>query len=141
MDQTSVNLVSAAKKTIEKKGKKQVLIVNPSGQKIAYTVTLLIRADGAKLPAIVVFKTSSKDGRLPKSEEKKLKRPANVIVKANRSEWWNTALDKEVMCELFPARGQQKTILIRDQFSAHKEEATKSFLRSRNVEQMFIPKG
>ena len=79
MDQTSVNLITAEKKTLERRGAKQVRILCPAGDKIAYTVVLLIRANGDKLPAIVAFKTASKSGKLPQRELDKLNIPENVV--------------------------------------------------------------
>ena len=79
IDQTSVNLITAEKKTLENRGAKHVRILCPTGDKIVYTVVLLIRANGEKLPAITVFKTASKSGKLSQRELDKLNIPENVV--------------------------------------------------------------
>ena len=91
------------KKTVDTRGVTQVQIVSPAGAKIAHTVALLVRGNGEKLKAIIVFKTACKDFKtFEKSIHKKLKIPANVVVKGSASGWWNAALDAELMKELFP---------------------------------------
>ena len=67
VDQTSIQLAPAEKRTVEKKGEKQVRIIGPPEvhRKTCFTLTLTVNADGAKYPAIVVFKTSSKTGKIP----------------------------------------------------------------------------
>ena len=112
LDQTSVNLVMTEKKTIDMKGAKQVKIISPPGDKISYTVTLIIRADGEKAPAIILFKTASKDGTLPKKERKKFILPNNVIVEATSSGWWNNKIDLEIMKALFPKKITQPVVLV-----------------------------
>ena len=141
MDQTSVNLVSPGKKTVSHKGAKQVAVRRPPGTKIKYTVTLLIRANGEKLPAIVVFKTASKNGKLPPREKKKYDIFENVMVTASNSGWWNGVLDRELVEWLFPHKTKTTTIFMRDQFPGHKKESTSQLLEDRNVLQLFIPSG
>ena len=84
-DQIAAPLVPAEKRTIEEKGAKQVLVFCPSGAKITHTVTLIVRADGKKYAAVIVFKKSSKNGKLPPYILKKLKFPKNVIITVSRS--------------------------------------------------------
>ena len=144
MDQTSVQLVPSENKTYEKTGAKQVDILTSPGEKTCYTVTLFARGNGEKLPAIVVFKTKAKDGKLPKSEVKKIGAPANVIVTATNSGWWNGDLDKEILRDLLTGdenAEDKPTVLIRDQFPRHKTSDVAEMLEDEGVLQVFVPAG
>ena len=123
MDQTSTNEVPAEKRTIEKRGKKQVPIACPAGEKNCFTVTLTVGADGRKFPAIIVFKTASKSEKIPAYVLKRLKIPKNIIVTASKSGWWTQPLDKEYIENMFPERQPETVFLMRDHCSVHTAKA------------------
>lgn len=57
-DQTNVRLVDPQKKTIYPISVKEVAVIQPRGEKEGFTINLMIRADGTKVPATIVFKFS-----------------------------------------------------------------------------------
>ena len=60
----------------------------------------------------------------------------------SRTGWWNAAIDKQFLDELFPTEGcDETTLLIRDRFPGHMKESTAHLLEERNVFQLFIPGG
>ncbi|OQV17686.1 hypothetical protein BV898_08144 [Hypsibius exemplaris] len=96
-DQTCMRMVSPYGLTLDKIGTKEVLTVQPGGEKNTFTVSLAIRADGSKLPAVIIFKaTNKKTGRLSESIMGKLKIPNNCIVWSSLSGWWKRTLGPRV---------------------------------------------
>ena len=93
LDQTSVQYVNREKRTIEKVGAKEVPVFNPPDEKEHFTVTLVVKANGEKIPAIVAFRGAKKTGQL--SDRNGLKPPTNVIVNSSGKAWWTKELDKQ----------------------------------------------
>ena len=62
-----------AKKTVDKIGAEEVWMFDPHGEKDHFTVTLAAKANGEKLPAVVVFRGARKTGVLSDIVMKKLK--------------------------------------------------------------------
>ena len=139
MDQTSTNEVPAEKKTIAKRGEKQVPIACPPGVKNCFTVTLTVGADGKKYIAVIVFKTASKSGKMPAYVLKRFRVPSNVIVKASKKGWWTRGLDKEYIEEMFPVKQNEPTFLLRDHCPVHKLKIAADRLATKNVVQIFVP--
>ena len=139
MDQTSTQEVPAERRTIEKQGKKQVTIACPAGEKNCFTLTLTIGADGRKFPAIIVFKTASKNEKIPPYVLKRLKIPKNVIVTASKSGWWTGPLDKEYTEIMFPEKQPETVFLMRDHAPVHTTKAAAAELGKKNVTQIFVP--
>lgn len=111
---------------------------NPSGEKEGFTITLTVRADGHKEPAVIVFKGKSTNGDLSERIRSKLKNRENVVVKCSSSAWWTRELDKWWIESTFP-EGEQKKVLVRDQAPVHTVIENRFLLEDRNVEQVFVP--
>ena len=139
-DQTSCPLVSSGGKTIDFMGAKEVIVVDPPGDKECFTISLAVKADGEKLPAIIVFKGNCKNGELSERTLKGLVIPANIRVKSSGKAWWNEKLNLDWISETFSS-DDNKMILLRDNFSVHKMSSTQQALRDRNVEQVLVPTG
>ena len=165
LDQTMVRLVSPHAKTIATKGEKQVrlsdealrtfrdvetvtvwfkcftdlqvLVKHPPGDKEGFTITLTIRADGGKHPAVIVFK-GGRSGELSEKIMKSLEVPRNIFVHSSASAWWTEPLDHLWVKYTFPD-GDAKKILFRDQAPVQRLVSTQLLLDDRNVEQTFIP--
>ena len=67
--------------------------------------------------------------------------PPNIRLKSSGKAWWNEKLDLQWIDETFADDKENKRILIRDHFSAHKMNSTVEVLRDLNVDQILIPKG
>ena len=113
---------------------------HPSGDKEGFTINLTIRADGVKLPAEVIVKTTAKGGKLSDKYLSKLRIPENIIVKSAPKSWWNRVFDEGYIETVF--RGHQEhTVLLRDSFAVHMTEESVELLESKNVHQIIIPPG
>ena len=113
---------------------------NPPGDKECFTVNLIVKADGTKLPAQVILKTASKGGQLSDSYIQKLNVPSNIEVKSAPKAWWSSKFDDELVTWLFPEL-QEETVFLRDCFSVHLMEKIVTRLESLNVHQIVIPPG
>lgn len=110
----------------------------PSGEKEGFTVTLTVRADGVKCPAVIVFKGSKSDGELSDRIKSKLDVPSNVFIESSKNAWWTSKLDEKWIRYTFPECEEQK-ILIRDQAPVHCLQGSEKLFKKRNVKQIFIP--
>ncbi|GAV02835.1 hypothetical protein RvY_13351 [Ramazzottius varieornatus] len=140
-DQTSVLLQNTYGKTLSPIGVKQVHVIQPPGEKERFTVGLAVTGDGQKFPAAIVFKGGVKTGQLSANILGKLKIPDNVRVFSTRTAWWNSRIDHEWIKQSFEEDTQNTLYLIRDHFAAHLKFESRELLESRNVDQVFIPRG
>ena len=82
-DETRFDWDQNIKYTFDFKGKDRVLGVKATKNNHPITILLAIRANGKKLPALMIFK--EKNGILPPRVRELLKIPKNIVVKASRS--------------------------------------------------------
>ena len=113
---------------------------NRPGEKECFTVNLIVKADGTKLPAQIVLKTASKGGQLSENYIQKLNVPFNIEVKSAPKAWWSSKFDDELVDDIFPGV-QEETVLLRDCFSVHLMEKIVTRLESFIVHQIVIPPG
>ena len=118
----------------------QVIVSHPSGDKEGFTINLTIRADGMKLPAEVIVKTTAKGGKLSEAYLSKLRIPENIIVKSAPKSWWNRVFDNGYIETVFQGF-QEHTVLLRDSFAVHMTGESVALLESNNVHQIIIPPG
>ena len=118
----------------------QVIMKNPPGDKECFTINLTVKADGTKLPAQVIFKTTAKGGELSDEFIKKLDVPSNIEVLSAPKAWWSRKFDDKYVTSLFPDL-QEETVLLRDCFAVHLMEEIVSRLEALNVHQVVIPPG
>ena len=116
----------------------QVITTQPPGEKNTFTVSLAARADGTKLPAVIVFKASNvKTGVLSPGTMKKLDIADNVMVWSSLSGWWNERLDHMWIDHTFGnSEAEGNTVLIRDQFAVHKKDSSAEKLEELGVDQV-----
>ncbi|XP_055340969.1 tigger transposable element-derived protein 6-like [Paramacrobiotus metropolitanus] len=138
-DQTMIRLVSPKPKTLTPFGVNEVTVKHPPGEKEGITVSLTIRADGGKYPAVVVLK-GGKNGELSDGILSKLKIPGNIFLESSYTTWWTEQMDNDWIKYTFPD-DKEKQVLVRDQATVHKKVSSELLLRDRNVEQIFIPAG
>ena len=70
---------------------------NPPGDKECFTVNVIVKADGTKLPAQVILKTAAKGRQLSESYIQKLDVPFNIGVKSAPKVWWSSKFDDELV--------------------------------------------
>ena len=76
-------MLTLKEKTVDVKGAKEVVVINPAGEKDSFTVTLALAANGDKCPAVVVFKGYCKNGEISEKTLNGLVVPDNVVVKSS----------------------------------------------------------
>ena len=129
-DQTSVARLRMKKRTIDQRGKKEILTTNPPCTKENFTVGQAVPADGTKEKAVVVFKATNKNGQLSERIKKSLRIPQNVIVYGARKAWWNSELDLQWIEEVFPdEEGNEENLLMRDHFQRHYNQERTFYFR------------
>ncbi|CAG9329210.1 unnamed protein product [Blepharisma stoltei] len=88
------------------------------------TVMLMIRADGEKMPALLIFQ--EKNGQIPNLVRERLNIPENVIIKSNKSgyisdqilnDYLRTILRRENQLLIYDQAGSHKTIMISNAIS------------------------
>ena len=113
---------------------------NPPGDKECFTINLTVKADGTKLPAEVIFKTTARAGQLCDDFIEKLNVPSNIEVMSAPKAWWSKKFDDQYVTKLFP-EVQEETVLLRDSFAVHLMEEIVDRLEGLNVHQIVIPPG
>ena len=63
------------------------------GDKNTFIVWLVVRADGTKLPAVIIFRASNKKRGFIRINHEKFGIPKEVIVGGSLNGWWNERLD------------------------------------------------
>ena len=122
--------------TVDKVGKKTILLKTTGHEKCRYTVVLACMADGTKLPPMLIFKRKT----LPK-----VKWPKGVVVHAHPKGWMD-----EQGCDIWLEKvwrqrpggvRNKKSLLVWDQFSAHLTPKVNSKVRALNTDVAVIPGG
>ena len=136
MDETPVTMDMVGNNTVDKVGKKTILLKTTGHEKCRYTVVLACMADGQKLKPMLIFKRKT----LPK-----LKWPKGVVVHAHPNGWMD-----EQGCEIWLEKvwrlrpggvRNKKSLLVWDQFSAHLTPKVTSKVHSLNTDVAVIPGG
>uniref|UniRef100_A0A672HMK3 HTH CENPB-type domain-containing protein n=1 Tax=Salarias fasciatus TaxID=181472 RepID=A0A672HMK3_SALFA len=135
-DQTPVYFDMPSHVTVEKKGKKSVLVKSTGNEKSRITVTLTCLADGTKLPPYVVLRRKT----IPKEPM-----PPGIIVRAQEKGWMETELVVDWLKVVWGRRrgGLRKTrnMLVLDAFRGRLTEPVKKQLHSMNRDLVIIPGG
>ena len=136
MDETPVTMDMVGNNTVDKVGKKTILLKTTGHEKCRYTVVLACMADGTKLPPMLIFKRKT----LPK-----VKWPKGVVVHAHPKGWMD-----EQGCDIWLEKvwrqrpggvRNKKSLLVWDQFSAHLTPKVNSKVRALNTDVAVIPGG
>ena len=136
MDETPVTMDMVGNNTVDKVGKKTILLKTTGHEKCRYTVVLAYMADGTKLPPMLIFKRKT----LPK-----VKWPKGVVVHAHPKGWMD-----EQGCDIWLEKvwrqrpggvRNKKSLLVWDQFSAHLTPKVNSKVRALNTDVAVIPGG
>lgn len=136
MDEVPVTFDMPSKFTMEQKGQSDEKIVTAGAEKSKFTVVLCITANGAKLPAYVIFKRKT----LPKGNF-----PSNIVVSANEKACMNaveTLLwhDKIWMKRKY-VMFNRKSLLMLDSAPGHRTDDVKNKLKQSGTLPAMIPGG
>jgi len=102
----------------------------------ALTVMLMVRADGTKLPALIIFKERTRN--IPERTKRLLKIPTNVMVKSNKSGY----ISQDILTQylLLELRRNEKLIII-DKCSTHTTPDLMRLYKDINANIKIIPGG
>ncbi|CAG9311694.1 unnamed protein product [Blepharisma stoltei] len=123
-DETRFDWDVKSKFTYDFKGTQRILGVQSAKMNHFITVMLMIRADGEKMPALLIFQ--EKNGQIPNLVRERLNIPENVIIKSNKSgyisdqilnDYLRTILRRENQLLIYDQAGSHKTIMISNAIS------------------------
>ena len=123
-------------RTIDHKGAKTIQIRTTGNEKSHFTVVLACMANGTKLKPMVIFKRKG----IPKGE----KMPHGVLVHCQPKGWMDEdgiLLWLKHVWDTRPGALLKKSLLVWDQFSAHKTDKVKARLKLLKTTQAVIPGG
>jgi hypothetical protein len=137
MDETPMFFDLPGNRTVDTKGKKTIMIRTTGHERAHFTVVLACMADGTKLKPMVIFKRKT----IPKGE----KIPPGIIIHCHPKGWMDENgvviwLDK-VWNTRPGALIKKKSLLVWDQFRAHKTDMVKEKVKKLNTTQAMIPGG
>ena len=137
MDETPLCFDSPPNRTIESKGNKAILIRTTSHERAHFTVVLACVANGTKLKPMVIFKSKA----IPERE----KMPPGVLVHCQSKGWMDEDGIMLWLHKVWDTRPgallKKKSLLVWDQFRAHKTNKVKEKLKDINAKQAVIPGG
>ena len=136
MDETPMFFDLPSNKTIHFAGEKCVTVRTTGAEKQHFTVVLACLADGTKLKPMVIFKRKT----FPKE-----KFPKGIIVKVHPKGWMDEKLTEVWVDEVWQSRPggllKPPSLLVWDQFRAHKTDHIKKHLKNVRTTQAVIPGG
>ena len=137
MDETPMSFDLPGNRTVDVKGKKTVMIRTTGHERTHFTVVLACMADGTKLKPMVIFKRKT----IPKGE----KIPSGVLVHCHPKGWMDEEGIVLWLSKVWNTRPgallKKKSLLVWDQFRAHKTEKVKEKAKEIQTTQAMIPGG
>ena len=125
----------AANTTNHVQGDRDIRIATTGGSKKGFTVALSALANGAKLPAFIVFK-EGRTGRIPAGVFANLRIPNNIRVAASVNGWMTGDLMASWINRVWgPNRDDVRRLLVFDQARVHTMQNTQ------DTDVVFIPAG
>ncbi|CAG9330888.1 unnamed protein product [Blepharisma stoltei] len=135
-DETRFNWDVCSKYTYDFKGAQRVVGIQSAKAKHSITVMLLIRADGKKFPALLIFQ--EKTGKIPFRLYEHLTIPNNIVVKANRTGY---ITDDMISDYLRTVLTKERQLIIMDQATSHKTDRIVQALSDLQAQSIIIPGG
>jgi len=137
MDETPMSFDLPRNRTVDKVGAKTVQVRTTGHERTNFTLVLACMADGTKLKPMVIFKRKT----IPKGE----KIPSGLIVHCHPKGWMDEAGVLLWLNKVWDSRPgaalRKKSLLVWDQFRAHKTDKVKKELASLLTTQAVIPGG
>lgn len=135
MDETAVYLEDPRSTTIDETGARHVIIKSTGFASMRVTAILAVRADGSKVPPVVIQKKKNGNGELVQVH--------GVYFMYNDKAWVNQELIKKYLNFIYPpvdVDGQGK-LLVWDSCRSHIARSVKEFMIQKGVVQAVIPGG
>jgi len=136
MDEVPVTFDMPARFTLEEKGQSDVRVATTGSQMSRFTVALCVTADGAKLPAYVIFRRKT----LPKGNF-----PSNIIISANDKSSMTSAEIQLWIDKVWKKRKNsffdKKSLLMLDSAPGHKTNDVKAKFKREGTTIAMIPGG
>ncbi|CAG9331671.1 unnamed protein product [Blepharisma stoltei] len=135
-DETRFDWDVKSKFTYDFKGTQRILGVQSAKMNHFITVMLMIRADGEKMPALLIFQ--EKNGQIPNLVRERLNIPENVIIKSNKSGYISDQILNDYLRTIL--RGENQ-LLIYDQAGSHKTIMISNAISDLDATKIVIPGG
>ena len=134
--------------TIEKKGKKNIIINTQNQEKCRITVLLGILADGFKLPPLIIFKAKENGTVFKELSNLKYVKDGSIFIYCNENAWatkkiislWNYKIWKKYLEVIIFRKGEG--VIILDRASSHLDnDEVLNELKYTNQKIFYIPSG
>ena len=135
MDETPFFFDLLGRKTVDTLGKRSIEASSSGHEKSRFTVVVTISAAGKLLPFYIIFRGLK---NIPKIDFL----PSNFVINVSDS----GTMDMNIMQDyihriILPETKLNKSLLIMDEFAAHKTPVILDFLKKSNIETLFVPGG
>ena len=147
MDETAIFFSCPGNKTIQKTGKKTVVIKTTGQEHVRVTILLSISASGKKLKPLVIFK-GTKNGKISyQLNNHPLVKKGNLIVKCNFNAWSNQEIIEDYYKEIWNPYisehlfSQGYALFIMDKATMHTSDYIINLFRNERKKLVFIPSG
>ena len=135
MDETPVWSDMISDTTIDITGSKTVTVKSTGHEKSRVSVCLAAKADGTKLPPMIVFKGAKRETDEMDKEYK------NCVIASSANAWMNTELTHIWVNKVVGAFAFRRRHLIWDSFECHMENSIKASLHSKKIDTTIVPGG
>lgn len=127
------------KRVYDFKGTKEIKVRKTNGNKLTFTAILTITMDGSKLPPVFIFKTRNP---IPQPLRNQFKN--KVLLYTNANGWCVEGIFQDWINKIWlnmNLQQDQKSLLILDQFSVHKQGSIKKLLDEGQSLYIYLPPG
>ena len=135
MDETPVWSDMISDTTIDITGSKTVTVKSTGHEKFRVSVCLAAKADGTKLPPMIVFKGAKRETDEMDKEYK------NCVSAPSANAWMNTELTHIWVNKVVGAFAFRRRHLNWDSFECHMENSIKASLHSKKIDTTIVPGG
>ena len=139
MDQTMCRFDMAPARTNNVRGEKTIRIKTTRTEKKGFTVALAAAADGATLPAIIIFK--ERGGVLGERVRRSLRVPSNVRLRSSTNGWMTATEYQNWLLHVY-GKQRERRFLVVDCYKPHKAEESIKMAKERcNANVVIVPGG
>ena len=136
MDETPAYFDTVPSKTVDKKGKKSIIVRTTKSEKRHITAVLSCTATGDMLPPMIIFKGTTTRSIASVSDKN------GAIIAYQEKGWMNEEIMKQWITTVWMQYTQRKpSLLVLDSFSAHVTDEIKSMFARCNTTVIVIPGG
>lgn len=124
------------KTAIRIKGSDSAKIISNGDLKESVTLGLTVSASGSKLKPIIICK-----GKTEKCQKKFNLDKNTIIGTQSKSGWMNEDIMLLVLDQISEYSKDTKSVLLLDQYDAHKTDKVKNYAESKNISLVYVPIG